>query len=86
MSDSSSDPFGGTHTDFDEDYSPTSTTKQKKNLKFLLKSSSNCAGSSTEASNGLGPSHFTPQSDLKRLQQKASPINRKYCLKLKITN
>lgn len=80
MSDSSSDdPYGGTHTDSDEDYIPTrtKTTNHKLNLTFLEILSSESAQEEpehlAETSNepGVpGPSHRTPQTGKKRLQRK----------------
>lgn len=77
MTDSSSDdPFGGTHTDSDEDYAPTRTKTRNQQHNLTLFNSSSSEFSEDEAedlagiSNEPGPSQRTPQPGKKRLQRK----------------
>nr|CAH7730577.1 unnamed protein product [Callosobruchus chinensis] len=72
MSDLSDDPFGGTHTDSDEDYTPIMTSNRKSNLKYTFsESSSESAGDSVEGTNEPEASQSAPQLGRKRLQRKA---------------
>nr|CAH7753680.1 unnamed protein product [Callosobruchus chinensis] len=72
MSDLTDDPFGGTHTDSDEDYTPIMTSNRKSNLKYTFsESSSESAGDSVEGTNEPEASQSAPQLGRKRLQRKA---------------
>lgn len=73
MPDSSSDdPYSGTHTDSDEDYTPTrtKTTNRRFNLTLDNDYSSESADDLAETPNEPGPSQRTPQTGKKRLQRK----------------